>query len=205
MGQKDSHSLNDLMLSSMQQSSKWLYVSGTIVIIILVVDVGFLTDKVRRLEKQILSSSPISQVEPLHPGDVIDAITVESLDGNKQPLAFNTSHSKYLLFVMSSTCTYCLATIPKWKSITARTKNDCFILGLSLHDVDRTIQYKQDKDLPFYVMSVTDVEFPKKFHLSGVPATFLIGEGGIVQQTWAGKLEDDQVEEIVSLAHRDTF
>ena len=60
----------------------------------------------------------------------------------------------------------------------------------------------QDKDLPFYVMSVTDVEFPKKFHLRGVPTTYLINEGGIVQNTWAGKLEDDQVEEIVIAVHR---
>jgi len=186
----------------MQQRSKLLYTSGTIALVLLAADVVFLTIKVDRLESQILTSSPISQAEPLHPGDVVDDIRVETLDRQNQILTFKGPHSSYLLFVLSTSCPYCLATIPKWKSITEQTKNDCYILGLSLHDVDRTIQYMQDKDLPFYVMSVTDVEFPGIFHLSGVPATYLIGAGGVVQNTWAGKLDNGQVEEIIAAVHR---
>lgn len=183
---------------------KWINIFGLLIIVLLAADVVLLTLKTRKLEKELANSSQIAQVEPLTPGEIVGGFSVEALDGTPTNISYSDPDASYLLFVLSTTCPHCLANIVKWKSITERVGEGVYVVGVSLHDVEKTLTYMSDKDVPFYTVCATDAQFQENYKISGVPSTILISGRGVVRNTWVGELNDDQVDEIISTVHQNT-
>lgn len=70
------------------------------------------------------------------------------------------------------------------------------MIGVSVHDIDRTRQYLLDMELPFFTVINTGREFADAYKITGVPMTILISTGGIIEKTWPGVLSDAHVEDI---------
>ncbi len=182
----------------MKIPSGWINAASVTIIAILTTDVVLLTLKVRRLESYIQNTSVISNLDPLKPGDHVQSFSALSLDGRQQTIAYSDTQSTYLLFVLSTTCPHCEENISIWKTIVENIGGECFFVGVSLHDLPRTIAYIVEKAVPFYTVSVADTGFQRQYKISGVPATILIDGGGRVANTWIGKLDAMQVDDIVS-------
>ncbi len=186
----------------MKIPSGWIRAAVGTLITILTIDVVLLTLKVNKLETYIQNTSVISPVDPLKPGDQVNSFTAQSLDGSQQTISYSDTQSTYLLFVLSTTCPHCEENLTKWRSIVEKIGEECFIVGVSIHDVKQTMQYIVDKDIPFYMVSVADTSFQTSYRISGVPATILIDSGGRVAKSWTGKLDDGQVDDIVTLTRQ---
>ncbi len=147
----------------------------------------------------------IASIEPLKPGDTVEAFTVNTLDGATRQITYTDPTKKYLLFVLSTTCPHCANTLPVWKSIAQANHDNCDVIGVSLHNVDETRKYFETKDVGFYITSVAgDTSFSRKYKISGIPETILIKGNGVVEKAWVGELTQEQTTEIQSLISAET-
>lgn len=176
---------------------KWINIFGLIIISILVIDVSILTIKNKRLEERLLNSSPIAQIDPLTPGESVFGFKIKTLDGTEQTFNYDDPEATYLLLIFSTTCPHCLATIEKWRKIREEIDENCYIVGVSIHDVPMTTSYIIEKNIPFYTVTVSDKDFQQNYKIGGVPSTILIANGGNVSKVWSGRLDDDDVEDVI--------
>ena len=138
----------------------------------------------------------VNQVEPLKPGERVEAFKVYTLDGNASEVGYTDTTRKCLLFVLSTSCPHCEKTIASWRQIAeSDTRNICNIFGVSLQPFDETKRYLESKNVGFYLVSA-ETSFSRKYKVPGVPETILLQGNGIVQKTWLGELSTTQVDEI---------
>lgn len=180
----------------------WFQAIGFGLIVLLTVETILLIKQNRELKIMLKSMSMISEVEPLKPGERVEPIKVQALDGSMSELSYNDPSRKYLLFVLSTNCPHCEKTLVNWKHIVERNTNDrCSIVGLSVHNLDETIKYISKKDVSFYLASVfADTSFNRKYKVSGVPETILVKGDGTVEKVWIGELSDEVTKEIQDLS-----
>jgi thiol-disulfide isomerase/thioredoxin len=154
----------------------------------------------RELKHKLSTSTSMSEIEPLKPGDKAEPFLMTTLDGATKEFAYTNPARKYLLFVLSTTCPHCEKTLPVWKSIAQKNNDNCDIIGISIHSLDETKKYIGSKDVGFYVVSaMSDTSFNRKYKISGVPETILVSGDGVVEKAWIGELTYGQVKEIDNL------
>lgn len=177
---------------------QWVLVA---VIILLSIEVVFLVKQNADLETALSYHSPQAQPNQLMPGDTVEPFTARTLAGSPIDISYNDPNQKYLLFIFTTTCLYCENTLGNWGKITSSNENqNCIILGISIHDLERTQQYSTTMNVGFYVTSVSeDTSFNRKYKITGYPATVLIRGDASVEKVWIGQLNDEQTEEIITL------
>ena len=154
----------------------------------------------KELRQTLASTTTVAQVEPLQAGEKVEAFTITTLDGATRQIAYADPTRKYLFFVLSTSCPHCERTLPLWKSLAEINDDNCYILGISLQNLDETMKYFSTKDVGFYIVSVkNDTSFSRKYKISGVPATILVNGNGIVERAWIGALTQEQTTEIRNL------
>ncbi len=168
------------------------------VITLLAIDVVVLSVKNRDLKDHIREISGFEPPEPFEPGSVAGKISVTLLDGRNDSISYDEAYAKYILFVFSTTCPHCEANIPTWKSLNETLNGRCFIIAISIHDVERTVDYVTKREFPFYTVSLNDTAFYQRYKISGVPVTMLIATDATVEGVWKGRLDDEQEKDIVS-------
>ncbi len=174
-----------------------LYTIGVIVILLLSGAVVMLMLKNYDLRARLRGSPTVNILDELKPGDRVDAIEAQSIDGRNTTITYAESGMKYLVLVFSTTCPYCVENIEKWRAIARYCQQEgCSVIGVSVHDIDRTRQYLLDMELPFFTVINTGREFADAYKITGVPMTILISTGGIIEKTWPGVLSDAHVEDI---------
>jgi peroxiredoxin len=168
-------------------------------IIILAAEVFFLYSQNRDLKNKLVSmASPVG--ESLNPGEHVEPIEIQSLDGNISQLSYADSSKKYLCFVLSTTCSHCENNLVNWQHLAAvNNNNKCNIIGLSTQGLVETQKYATSKKVPFFIVSVPDSSFSRKYKIVGTPTTILINHNGVVEKTWVGELSQEQTKEIQSL------
>jgi peroxiredoxin len=175
----------------------WINIIGLILITFLSVDVIVLTIQNRELKSRFNATS--AQPDPLKPGEQVEPFSFTTLDGGIANLDYSDSNTKYLLFVLSTTCPHCEKNLVAWKEIVDRNQNDqCNIMGLSLDNIENTKSYVASKNVSFVLSAVTDTSFSRKYKIAGVPETILI-QNGTVEKAWLGELSKEQTSEIINL------
>ena len=182
------------------KNTNWIQLGGAILILLLASEVVLLIIQNRELKKALNSMTAISQVEPLKPGERVESVKIQTLDGSFTELQYTDPTKKYLLFVLSTTCPHCEKTLPVWQSFAQNKSDNCSVLGLCIHNLDQTRKFLAAKNVGFYTASVEqDTSFGRKYKIGGVPETILINGNGIVEKAWVGELNQDQVNEISAL------
>jgi thiol-disulfide isomerase/thioredoxin len=103
-----------------------------------------------------------------------------------------------LVGLFTTTCPHCLRTMPAWKELEdeAARVNLPFV-AVSLHDQRRTWSFVNSTSSPQAVWVVSSREVSQRAGLPGVPFTVLVGEGGIIKETWLGALREKDIRNIV--------
>ena len=137
-------------------------------------------------------------MEPLKPGERVEPIEIQTLDGKKSKLSYTEADKKYLLFVLSTSCPHCEKNMQLWKQIVDFDKDHkCNIIGVSVDNLRATSDYFAEKEIDFYMVSAeVDTGFYRKYKIVGVPETILVDGNGVVEKTWVGELSDDQAHQI---------
>ena len=189
------------MLDIGKVRGRWWVLVSCFVIALLSVDVILLTLQNKQLKKLLSITTPQGQLEALRPGERVEPFNIQALDGKTRELNYTDPNLKYLLFVLSTTCPHCEKTIANWNAITeTNRKRTCYIVGVSIHNLEETIEYIAAKKVSFYMVSAaTDTSFSRKYKIAGVPETILIKGDGSVQKVWSGELSEDQTKEIQEL------
>jgi len=182
-----------------EKVSRSVYVSGIVVIALLSVSLVLLMKKNSDLREQLQGAATFNVLDELKPGDPVKSFEAQTLDGSTTTIEYSEADTKYLVLVLSTTCPYCEKNIDQWRKITGGCQQEgCYVIGVSVHDIERTRQYMVDKNVPFYTVSNTGRDFAQDYKITGVPVTILVSEGGIVEKMWPGASNDDQVEDIIS-------
>ena len=182
------------------KKTNWMQLASFVLIILLTTEVILLILQNREL-KSTLKTMTASRVEPLKPGERVEPVKVQTLDGITNDLVYADSTRRYLLFVFSTSCPHCEKTFPVWQQIATNMKSDHLsIVGISTYALAETQKYAADKKPGFSIVSVgADTSFGRKYKVSGVPETILLKGDGTVVKVWVGELQPDQVNEIRTL------
>jgi len=186
--------------NSSSKKTNWIQLASFVLIILLGVETVLLILQNRQL-KATLQAMMASAVEPLKPGEKIEPVKVETLDGATIDLGFADPTKQYLLCIFSTTCPHCEKTMPVWSQIAHNAdEKKLTIIGISTFALEETKKYVSEKKPGFYVVSAGgDTSFSRKFKISGVPETILVKGNGIVVKAWIGELQSGQIEEIQTL------
>lgn len=169
---------------------------GLILIISLTVEVFLLANQNRELKKVLSGMS--SDQQGLATGDQLEPFLFLTMDGSFSQFSYDDPSKKYLLFILSTSCPHCEQTLPIWNAITKVSSNKVNILGISIHDYEKTRKFANEKNVEFNIVSA-DTNFQRKYKVSGVPETLLVNGSGIVEKAWIGQLSNEQTDEIISL------
>ena len=171
-----------------------------LVIVLLIIEVVLLMQQNRELKSAVRAMTSGS-MEPLRPGDSVQAVSFQTMDGRRGELSYTDPRKKYLLFVLSTSCPHCERNLEPWGDLVAFDSNRrCNIVGLCVDEFQATLDYAGEKHLPFSLVSVAaDTGFHRKYRISGVPETILVGGNGRVERTWLGELNSGQTSEIKKL------
>jgi len=178
----------------------WIQIISITLNVLLTSEAVLLIVQNRDLKDSLRRSQVGAQIEPLKTGERVETVKIRTLDGNTTDLAYTDPNKKYLLFVLSTTCPHCEKTLVNWRAIAQVNRDhNCDIIGVSVHGLDETKKYVASKNVGFYVVSVADTSFSRKYKISGVPETILLKGDGLVERVWIGELSEDQTKEIEKL------
>lgn len=179
-------------------NKKWSIAIIFLLMIFLTVDVILLTIQNRNLKSQL--DAITARPEQLKAGERVESFNVKTLDGSITQIDYADSTTKYLFFILSTSCPFCEKNLAAWKNVVAMNQKNIYkIIGISIDDLEKTKNYIATKDVSFYLTSIADTSFLRKYKISSVPETILINGNGIVEKVWAGKLSEKQSNEIHSL------
>jgi peroxiredoxin len=83
-----------------------------------------------------------------------------------------------------------------WKDIASAANETVSIFGISINNFEQTKEYASTKDIGFYLVSVADTSFGRKYKISGVPETILIEGNSTVEKVWIGELSKESLDDI---------
>jgi peroxiredoxin len=177
---------------------QWPNILPTTLVGVLAIYVIILTKKNHALEDDLhfLKTPP----EPLTSGDTVPPFTMIDLDGNEHLLTYQDHPEPYLFYIFSTSCPFCEKNIDAWSTLMEfGRQHGVDVVGLSMHDMEKTREYFTSRMVPYQVFSVNDTSFAKRYKIFAVPQTLLINGDGRVERCWFGKLSREQVDEIRSV------
>ncbi len=129
-------------------------------------------------------------------------LTVRTLEGATRVVGAGPMRTQ-VLAVFTSSCPYCRASLPVWRSLATGLDSlqDAEMVWLSLSPRDSTIRYAAEQRLPMdRVVLEPDAALLRAARIRGVPLTLVVDSGGIVRYVHAGVFTQLQADSIVLAA-----
>lgn len=126
-------------------------------------------------------------------GQYFDVSGLANLDNDTNK--FDTTGSQ-LLFVFNTTCPVCSANLDHWKRSYAELSNKLTIYGISVDTKQRSSEYKLSNSIPFPVFCPENDQietFVNVNNVGTVPYTLLRNANGIIEMSWSGLANFDQI------------
>lgn len=182
-------------MEQFKSKTDWIQLASLVLIVALMVEVILLIRENKQLKTTLAQLQPVQ----LKPGERAEPFRIESLDGTPGEFTYSPG-KKYLLFIFSTSCSHCENTLVYWQHIAANNNGRrCNIVGVSLDKPGETKKYTLEKNLTFSVVADADSNFGRKYKISGVPTTILVGGDGVVERSWYGELSATQSDDIEHL------
>lgn len=160
---------------------------------------------IREVEKTRLELRQ-ARTEPLR-GMYVPAFQAPTLEG--QPATIGevpAQGGRQVLLMYTTTCPYCLSSIPAWKQIKAATDTmrsvQAAVYGVSLDSVNVTRQYIQKHQLPYPTVRFPNDKVAGMYRAGTVPITMVLDEQGRTIYSRTGELKDPQAIDSVLAAIR---
>lgn len=160
-----------------------------VAVLVLAAQVVILSNQ-NRLLKEGRQAKPRDQIKE---GDTLQFIQLEPL---KPGGYLDTSASRQLVFLMTTTCPFCKETIPAWKKLSGRVGSSIPIIGISLDSRDSTSKFVETNGISFPVAISRDAAAFKKLNkITGVPITMYREKSGRIGRLWLGRLDPQNLQE----------
>jgi cytochrome c biogenesis protein CcmG/thiol:disulfide interchange protein DsbE len=128
------------------------------------------------------------------PGMYVPAFTARTLEGDTAVIGELPAEGRQVLLMYTTTCPYCLSSIPAWKRITATvdtmTSMRAVVYGVSLDSVDATRQYITRHGLPYPTLRFPSAKVASMYRSGTVPITLVLDEQGRTVYSRTGELKE---------------
>ena len=132
-----------------------------------------------------------ARTEPIR-GQWFPAFTASTLDGRQATIGELPAAGKQVLLMYTTTCPYCLSSIPAWKRITAVVDTmrsvRAAVYGVSLDSVAVTQQYIAKHQLPYPTLRFPNEKMERIYRAGTVPIVVVLDEQGRAVYTRTGEL-----------------
>lgn len=127
-----------------------------------------------------------------HPGLVVPVIDLPALDGRRLSIGAPAGGEKQILFFFTTTCQYCLASLPAVQRIAEAVPEDpvAVLYGFALDSMPAVRRYVEEQRLGYPVAVASDRRTAALYRVRRVPQITVIGADGRVSYTRQGVLED---------------
>jgi peroxiredoxin len=146
--------------------------------------------KVEQTQLQLRQAS----TEPMR-GMYMPAFQAQPVEGG-QPATIGQlpAEGRQVLLMYTTTCPYCLSSIPAWKQITATvdtmTSIRATVWGVSLDSVNATRQYITKHALPYSTVRFPSDKVAAMYRSGTVPITLVLDENGRTIYSRTGELKE---------------
>jgi peroxiredoxin len=135
-----------------------------------------------------------ARTEPL-PGQYMPAFTAQTLEGGTATIGQLPAEGRQVLLMYTTSCPFCLSSIPAWKQITAAVDTmkgtHAVVYGVSLDSVDATRQYITKHGLPYPTLRFPDAKVSSMYRAGTVPVTLVLDEQGRTIYSRTGELKEE--------------
>jgi peroxiredoxin len=165
-----------------------LLASSAALVVVLGVQTRVLRQEVRRAR---------GREHLLHVGDVVPVVRAPALVGDSVTLG-GGPRPLQVLFVLTTTCPYCLETLPSWRTIadSVAGRPDVALYGVSLYGDSATAAYAAAHALPFRVVRFPTARAAGTYRAVGSPITLVVDSGGGVRYVRGGVLTAAAVDSL---------
>ena len=155
---------------------------------ILVVRLGV---KVDRLEERI--SVLQERAYTAYPGSYVPSFSTTTLEGTDVVLGESFEQGRQVLFLLTTTCLYCRASLPAWQRIAQAADTFSAVpiraFGVSIDSVDATRRYARDHGIGFDMVVLPRGKMTSLYRARSVPQTIILDGDGRVLYSRVGVLE----------------
>lgn len=134
-----------------------------------------------------------ARTEPMA-GMWMPAFQAQTLDGRQATIGELPAEGRQVLLMYTTTCPYCLRSIPAWKRIKAAADTmrsmPVAVYGVSLDSLEVTRQYAARHRLPYPTVRFPDAKVAGMYRAGTVPITLVLDEQGRTIYTRTGELRD---------------
>lgn len=90
-----------------------------------------------------------------HAGMVVPAFDAATVDGDTLRIGEPRAGQRQLLFILTTSCPYCKASIPAWKELNRWAPDDIGVVAVALDSAHRVEAYRRQQglELPIIVLS----------------------------------------------------
>jgi thiol-disulfide isomerase/thioredoxin len=131
----------------------------------------------------------------LHPGSYVPPVPASFLTGDTITLGAPPSGTRQVLFVFTTTCPYCRASLPAWQSLAERADSLTSlgisaprVVGLSLDSITATAAYVQEHGLRFPVSQFGSRRDQALYRTRSVPLILVVDSDSRVAYSRMGVL-----------------
>src|ERR1044072_1872590 len=132
-------------------------------------------------------------------GDAVPPIESVDLKGNPAKVSYADSGKKHLLFIFTTHCPACLDQMPKWDTISQQAaSSSSVILGISVDSREETVANLNGNLTHLNTIVAPDQSFVRTYRVNAFPQVMIVSRQGVVEWVHIGKLDDGQVNEMLS-------
>ena len=134
------------------------------------------------------------------------AFQAPTLEGQQATIGQAPGEGRQVLLMYTTSCPYCLSSIPAWKQIKAATDTmksvQTAVYGVSLDSVNLTREYIARHRLPYQTVRFPDEKVAGMYRAGTVPVTLVLDERGRTIYSRTGELKDPAAIDSVMQAIR---
>jgi peroxiredoxin len=129
--------------------------------------------------------------EPL-PNSFLPAFQTATLDGRPVTIGQLPQSGRQVLFVYTTTCPYCKASLPAWRRIASvadtLSSPRAQVYGVSLDSADATRKYEVANRLPYPSVRFPEQKLISMYRAGAVPMTLVLDQNGRTVYSRVGEL-----------------
>lgn len=141
--------------------------------------------------------------EPMR-GMYMPPFSTSTLDGAPATIGQAPAAGRQVLFVYTTTCPYCLKSLPAWKQIESTLDTlsaaKAQVYGVSLDSIEVTRRYAQRHALPYPTVRFPEEKLVSMYRAGAVPVTMVLDEEGRTIYARVGEISTPVVVDSVIAA-----
>jgi peroxiredoxin len=137
-------------------------------------------------------------------GQFVPGFSSETLDGDPLQVVAHESGERQVLFIFTTTCTYCIASIPTVNALALRLAEDgTELIGLSLDSLPLTRAYREQHALVYPIIHFPNTALRRMYRAGRVPSTLVIDAEGRIHFARLGMLTTAASDSVIAaVKHR---